>query len=233
MGASASSGVKICATKPGVTGTAMAATAASKAAPAVITVADTTGMYDGQLIKLAADSTGLSTLDGKTFVVEFAAGDVPGTATTFKLLGSDSTADTGVFAAGADMTAWGKADMQCLCFSEFSFNPETPNQISTATYCNPQDAIASWGLQNVPVLIWFGVSGANENSLKHRHCMSAFPHVVMAASAENVPVSAVLSEPSSLNVVAVPGTSPAANSTTNVLPSSVERPVESAASLIN
>jgi hypothetical protein len=141
--AKSSKGVTICVSKPGATGTSLAATAASKAKPAVITVADTTGMFDGQLIKLAADSTGLSSLDGKTFVVEFAAGDVPGTATTFKLLGSDSTADTGVFAAGADMTAWGKADMQCLCFSEFSFNPETPNQISTATYCNPQDAIAS------------------------------------------------------------------------------------------
>jgi hypothetical protein len=143
MGASASSGVKICATKPGVTGTALAPTAASKAKPAVITVADTTGMFDGQLIKLAADSTGLSTLDGKTFVVEFATGDVPGTATTFKLIGSDSTGDTGTFTAGAAMTTWAKADMQCLCFSEFSFSPETPSQISTGTYCNPQDAIAS------------------------------------------------------------------------------------------
>ena len=135
---SSSKGVSICVVKPGATGTTLAATAATKAKPAVITVAATTGLADGDVITLAADSTGLESIDGKTWVVK-----VDANGTDFELVGSDTTNDVGTFSAGGSMTAYSKTDMECMCFSEFSFNREEPSVIATGTYCNPNDAIAS------------------------------------------------------------------------------------------
>ena len=139
MSASSSKGVSICIIKDGATGTSMAATAATKASPAVVSVADTSTLADGDLVTFAADSTGLESLDGKTFPIKL----VTGGTTDFEVVGTDTTNDAGTFAAGTDMTLFVKGDMQCMCFSEFSFNKEQPDQISTGTYCNPQDSIAS------------------------------------------------------------------------------------------
>ena len=139
MSAKSSAGVTICVGKPRATGTTIAATAATKAKPAVLTVADVTGLKEGQLITLAADSTGLSEIDGKTFVIQ----NIDGTAQTFELAGSDTTGSAGTFTAGTAATYLADADMQCLCLSEFSFSPETPDTIAAGTYCNPQDSIAS------------------------------------------------------------------------------------------
>ena len=137
--AKSSKGVQICVVKSGATGTALAATAVTKANPAVVTVADVTGLVNGSLIKFAADSTGLETLDGKTFVID----NIDGTLNTFEVVGADTTADTGTFTAGTDFTVYGAAACQTLCFSEFSFNREEPSTIATGTYCKPQDSIAS------------------------------------------------------------------------------------------
>lgn len=139
MSAKSSKGVSICITKGSATGTAMAATAATKAKPAVITVADVTGLEPGNLIKFAADSTGLESLDGKEFVIA----NIDDTANTFEVVGSDTTNDTGTFAAGDDMTLYLKDDMVCLCLSTLGFNPESPDSIGVGTFCDPSASLPS------------------------------------------------------------------------------------------
>ena len=137
--ARSSKGVAICFVKSSATGTAETITALSKAKPPVATIGDTTGLKDGDLIKFAANSTGFTSLDGKTFPIKIV---TPGT-TDFQIVGADTTNETGTFTAGTAPTVTGSTDCQAMCFSEFSFNKEDPQQISTGTYCNPQDAISS------------------------------------------------------------------------------------------
>ena len=135
MAAKSTKGTKICIVKDGATGvTLVAATAVSKAAPTEITVANT--LKAGDLVYLAADSTGLSEIDGKWWVV----GPAP-TATKFTLLGADTTGSTGTFTAGTAIKAYSDADMQCICLSGITFNRDTPDTISTATFCDTTSSI--------------------------------------------------------------------------------------------
>ena len=56
MGASNTKGVKVCVIKDGVAPVTLAFTAATKAKPSVVTVADVTGLSEGDIITLAADT---------------------------------------------------------------------------------------------------------------------------------------------------------------------------------
>ena len=116
-------------------------TAISKAKPAVVTIASVTGMLPGDIIKIAAGATGFTELDGKVWVV----GAVNTGVNTFTLLGSDTTASTGVLAATPAILRQNDADLTAMTctFSEFSINAETPGNISTATYCDPTGQIPS------------------------------------------------------------------------------------------
>ena len=88
MAAKSTKNTRICLIRDGATGvTLVAATVVSKAAPTEITVANT--LKAGDLVYLAADSTGLPEIDGKWWVV----GPTP-SATKFTLLGSDTTGST-------------------------------------------------------------------------------------------------------------------------------------------
>ena len=138
MAASTSKGVTVCMTKTGSAGTAITATAVSKAKPAVVTAA-AHGLVPGDVVVLPAGATGISEIDGKTWVV----GTAPD-ATSFTLLGSDTTGSTGTFAAGANKPqAFKAADIECLCWSSLGFNPESPQTISVGTFCDPSAQIAS------------------------------------------------------------------------------------------
>lgn len=140
MAARSSKGVKICIVKGGATGVSMTVSVASKAKPAVLTVTGDTGIVPGSIITLAANATGLSELDGKTWVAG------PNTAAgSLELLGSDTSASTGTFAAGASGTTKGYAesDMVCLCLSSIGFNPDTPQTISVGTFCDPGATLPS------------------------------------------------------------------------------------------
>lgn len=136
MPASNSKNVRIYMTRSGATGVSMAATGASKADPAVITVADSTGILEGDIISFGSDSTGLPELDGKTLIV----GEVID-GTTFEVLGVDTTNSTGNFAAGSDFTVYSQADIFLACLSVLTFNPATPDTVSAGTFCDPSASV--------------------------------------------------------------------------------------------
>lgn len=139
MTASNSRGVTIKVLKVGAAGVAITPTGATKAKPSQIATASTATMADGDMVVLPAAATGLNTIDGKSWVVSGMVAD-----TTFDLAGSDTTADTGVFAAGAsDIMLYKNADWQTLCLSSFSLNPGSPSTISTGTFCDPTASVAS------------------------------------------------------------------------------------------
>jgi hypothetical protein len=138
MAASSTKGVSVCMTKTAAVGKTLTVTAVSKAKPAVVTAA-AHGLVAGDIVVFPASATGIAEVDGKSFVV-----GAPIDATTFTLLGADTTGATGTFAAGANKpTAYATADMECLCWSSLGFNPESPSTISVATFCDPSAQIAS------------------------------------------------------------------------------------------
>ena len=135
--AKSTAGTKICVVKDGATtGVSVTPTGASKAAPCEITTASTGTLKNGDLIWIPAAGTGLSEVDGKFWIVTNLVAD-----TSFDLLGSDTTASTGTFAAGTGIVGHGDTDMQCLCLSSISFNRDQPDTISTATFCDTTSSI--------------------------------------------------------------------------------------------
>lgn len=131
--AKTSKGTKICVVKSSAAGTSITPTGATTAKPVEITAANT--LKVGDLVTLAADSTGLSEVDGKTWVVGTAS------ATKFTLLGSDAAASTGSFAAGTAITGYSETDLECICLSSIGFNQDTPQPISVATFCDTTASI--------------------------------------------------------------------------------------------
>jgi len=109
-------------------------TGISKAAPAVVTVADSTGMADGQVVSIIG--SGFPELDGQLFIV----GGL--TATEFTLIGSDTTASTGTIGTTPEAVYVDDAkDMVGLCLSTIGINAETATPISVATFCDPTASI--------------------------------------------------------------------------------------------
>jgi hypothetical protein len=135
--AKSTAGTEFCVVKDGATtGVSVTPTGASKAAPCEISTASTGTLKNGDLIWIPAAGTGLSEVDGKWWVITNLVAD-----TTFDLLGSDTTASTGTFAAGVGIKGHGDADMECLCLSSISFNRDQPDTISTATFCDTTSSI--------------------------------------------------------------------------------------------
>ena len=131
MAAKSTKGTKICIVKDGATGVSITPTGASLAAPSVILTADTDTLKNGDLIYLGAAATGIPEIDGKWFVIANLVAD-----TSFELLGSDATGSTGTFAAGTTMKGYQSSTMTCLCLSGITFNRDTPDTISVATFCD-------------------------------------------------------------------------------------------------
>ncbi len=138
MAASNSKNVKIQVLKVNATGIAITPTDASTANPSVILTATTLTAADGDVAVLAADSTGLTTIDGKSFIIGGLVAD-----TSFNLLGSKAALDTSVFAAVTDITVHGAADWLTLCLSSFTINAGSPSTTSTATFCDPTSSVPS------------------------------------------------------------------------------------------
>jgi hypothetical protein len=115
--------------------TTVVPTAITKAQPAEVTVADVTGMADGQLVKMEA--TGFDELDGRLFVID----SVNGTANTFELLGSDLSASTGTLGANPKATYYKDSELQALCLSTIGINAETPATVSVGTFCKPDQTV--------------------------------------------------------------------------------------------
>ena len=135
--AKSTAGTKICIIKDGATtGVSVTITGATKAAPVEITTASTGTLANNDLIWIPKAGTGLDEIDGEWWVIANLVAD-----TSFELLGSDATASTGTFVAGADMLGHADADMQCLCLSSVAFNRDQPDNISTATFCDTTSSI--------------------------------------------------------------------------------------------
>lgn len=137
MTAKSSKGVQVSVQRSDATGITLTPTDISLAKPAVVTVDDTTGVAPGDIVVIPTSATGLAELDGTTFI----AGEV--TPTSIELLGSDTSASTGIFASTADIIVYDQTDMVIICLASLSFNPETPDTISVGTYCDPTATIAS------------------------------------------------------------------------------------------
>lgn len=118
-------------------------TAITKAKPAVVTVASTTGLVAGDIIKIPAGGTGFPELDGKLWV----AGVVTGT--TVGLFGSDTVGSAGVLAGTPSIkyAPAGTVTAITCALSEFTINTETPGTISAATFCDPSATIPATVVQ--------------------------------------------------------------------------------------
>ena len=137
MTAKSTKGVQICVVKGGATGVNLGdITALTTAKPAVISVADTTGVAVGDVIQIPAGATGTS-LDGKPFIV----GVVAANSTDLTLLGSDTTNNTFIAAPAVDVIGHPSTDMECLCFASLAFNAEAAQTVSVATFCDPTASI--------------------------------------------------------------------------------------------
>lgn len=112
-------------TKPAPAGVSI--TAATKAEPAVLTVANT--LKAGDIVRV--EQTGLSELDGKAFEVESA------TATEITLLNADTTSSVGTFNATNAKAYFytHAAGMVETCFSSFDVQREAAATIAAATFC--------------------------------------------------------------------------------------------------
>jgi hypothetical protein len=110
-------------------------TAVSLAAPAVVTVTGATAVV-GDIVKIA--NTGMSSLDGRMFVVEAAA---TGTVT---LAGSDTTTETGTGAGG--VLSEGGAEVE-ICFASFTRDSPAAATIDVTTLCDDSRQLVS-GMPN-------------------------------------------------------------------------------------
>lgn len=125
----------------GVTPVAIAAgdmTAISNANPAVLSIASTTGMAQGDLIIIKG--TGNKHIDGMVFVAGTIVAD-----TSIVLTGLDLSAEAApVDASTATGEVWGKTGMTTkVCASEISINSGQPGTVSIATFCNPTASVPS------------------------------------------------------------------------------------------
>lgn len=110
-------------------------TAITSANPAVVSVDDATGIAAGSVIILKG--TGLTTLDGKAFLVD----SVSGTDIT---LGADTSGDGGTFTgATASLTSYAASDFQSICCNSISVDANQPGTVSTPTFCDPTSSLPS------------------------------------------------------------------------------------------
>jgi hypothetical protein len=136
MKGSSSKGVEIYMSKAEATPLELTPTSISAAAPAVVSVASTTGVQNGDAVKVSG--TDFKELDGKTFVVGNLVAD-----TSFELVGSDTSASTATLGASPVLTVYTSADVQKLCLASIAISSDTPGTISTATFCDPTASIPS------------------------------------------------------------------------------------------
>lgn len=113
--------------------TSVTPTAISKAKPAVVTVADTSTIFDGDLALV--ENTGFPELDGKYFPVGAVATG------TFELVGSDTTNSSGVLAGTPTVKIYSKANQVKMCLATVDPATETPGTTSVGTFCDPSATI--------------------------------------------------------------------------------------------
>lgn len=133
MGVQNTKGLTIDISKGAPTLLSLVPTAITKAKPAEVTVADTTGAKDGDVVSISG--SGFTELDGKSFIISGLTG------TTFDLLGSDTTGSAGTLGTTpkADVTIDG--DMIHVCANEISISSEPPAPVGVPSFCDPSQTI--------------------------------------------------------------------------------------------
>lgn len=132
MAAYSTKGTAIYLTKGSATVVDLTPTAITSAKPAQVTVANT--LVNGDIVR--PSNTGFKELDGKVFVVGSA------TATSFTLVGSDTTGSTGTLSASPVIHATNAADQVKLCLSSISIDASQASSLSVATFCDNQASIS-------------------------------------------------------------------------------------------
>lgn len=135
MTARSTRGTRVYMTTAAATSTTVSPTAISSAAPAVVTA--TGAQVEGSVVFIPAGATGMPSLDNQYFVVSNP------TATTFELLGSDTTGETYDAGTPPDLLLYDSSDLVLLCLASLTRNAGTPTTTSVATFCDPTATLAS------------------------------------------------------------------------------------------
>lgn len=143
MTAYSTKGLNVYLAKSTATIVTLTPTAISKAKPAVVTVASTTGVTAGDVVKPL--NTGFTEIDGKTFTI----GTVTGTSVV--LTGSDTTGSANSLAGTPTISITKKTDMVRLCLSEMTIDPSSTNQIDASTFCADQTILGKTTLGGISV----------------------------------------------------------------------------------
>ena len=136
MKGSSSKGVEIYMGKAEATPLELTPTAISAAKPAVVSLASTTGISEGDAVKVSG--TGFKELDGKWFTVGTIATD-----TSIELVGSDTSGSTATLGSTPVLTVYASDDVVKLCLASIAITADTPATVSTATFCDPTASIPS------------------------------------------------------------------------------------------
>lgn len=121
-------------------------TAISNAAPAVVTVADASGVSAGDYVYLAG--TGFPELDGKAWPVGTA------DATTFSLVGSDTSSSTGSLAGTPTATVTTKSTMTQICLESITLDAPSVSNIDLSDFCESKTLPGSVQLGGVTFRCW-------------------------------------------------------------------------------
>lgn len=105
-------------------------TAISDANPAVVTVADVTGIAEGMPVSFSG--TDFEELDDQLFVV----GTVDGGANTFEVLGADTSDSEGVLGSSPLAMVYTTTERVKVCLSSIEIAAPTVNQVDTSTFCS-------------------------------------------------------------------------------------------------
>ena len=136
MKGSSSKGVEIYMGKAEATPLELTPTAISAAKPAVVSLASTTGISEGDAVKVSG--TGFKELDGKWFTVGTIATD-----TSIELVGSDTSGSTATLGSTPVLTVYASDDVVKLCLASIAITADSPTSVSTATFCDPTSSIPS------------------------------------------------------------------------------------------
>ena len=136
MKGSSSKGVEIYMGKAEATPLELTPTAISAAKPAVVSLASTTGISEGDAVKVSG--TGFKELDGKWFTVGTIDAD-----TSIELVGSDTSGSTATLGSTPVLTVYASDDVVKLCLASIAITADSPTSVSTATFCDPTSSIPS------------------------------------------------------------------------------------------
>ena len=117
MKGSSSKGVEIYMGKAEATPLELTPTAISAAKPAVVSLSSTTGVSEGDAVKVSG--TDFKALDGKTFVIGTIVTD-----TSVELVGSDTSGSTELLGATPVLTVYASDDVIKLCLASLAITAD-------------------------------------------------------------------------------------------------------------